>query len=77
MITPDMLTDEMVLEFFVNVVEPDDPMRLECIRAMSTDSSRRYQHESTDAFWKRKQERQAARERIAAAINALKESGRG
>lgn len=72
MITPKTLTDEMVLEFFVDFVEPNDPMRLECARAMSTDSSRRYRHESTDAFWKRRQEHQSARARIAAAINARK-----
>lgn len=68
-VTVETLTDEMVREFFVDL-EPGDPMRIQCSRAVSTDSTRRYEHESTDDFWRRKQYRSDARQRICNAINA-------
>ena len=72
MITPEALTDAIVLEFFVDFIEPHDPLRRDCALAMSTDSTRRYPHETADAFWQRKHDRSEARARIASAINARK-----
>lgn len=67
-VKPETLTDEQIRELHLEM-PIRDPLRRDCITALSTDAARRYPHETSEDYRARKTRRDAARTRIADAIN--------
>lgn len=67
-VTPETLSDEMILAF--REACSNSTMRTVCIDALSTDAARRYPHESSQQFSRRKATHGHARQIICDAINA-------